>query len=59
MSATHENRREFDKRKRPRRMYDALHGKATEEERQQYDKLLWSSRIGADRRTQERRRTGE
>jgi len=36
-------------------MYDMLHGKATEEEKQQYDKLLWSSRFGADRRAQQRR----
>jgi len=55
MSNTHENKQKLDGRKRPRRMYDALHGKATEEERQQYDRLLWSSRVNACRRVQERR----
>jgi len=55
MSSAHEIRREFDNRKRPRRMYDALQGKATEEERQQYDRLHWIHRAGADRRRQDRR----
>jgi len=55
MSNTHENKQKLDSRKRPRRMYDALHGKATEEERQQYDRLLWSSRVNECRRVQERR----
>jgi len=55
MSDTHEDRRKFGRRYRERRMSDMLHGKATEEERQQYDKLLWSRHLDADRRAQERR----
>ena len=55
MSDEHEDRRKSDRRKRPRRMYDALHGKVTEEERQQYDNQLWSRISGEDRRVQDRR----
>jgi hypothetical protein len=50
-----EDKRIAGRRKRARRMYDALHGKVTEEERQQYDKLLWSRIVSEDRRVQERR----
>ena len=47
--------RKAGRRKRARRMYDALHGMVTEEERKKYDELLWSRFFGEDRRTQERR----
>lgn len=50
-----EDRRSSGRRKRTRRTYDALHGKVTEEERRQYDSLLWSRIVGDDRRVQERR----
>ena len=55
-----EDKRVSSRRKKTRRMYDALHGKitegkVTEEERRHYDKLLWSRSLGEDRRTQERR----
>ena len=55
MSDEHEDRRKSDRRKRPRRMYDALHGKITEEERRHCDNLLWSRISGEDRRMQDRR----
>ena len=55
MSDTHDDRRKTGRRKRTRRTYDALQGKATEEERLQYDRLLWSMNLDADRRKQGRR----
>ena len=50
-----EDRRKTGRRKRTRRTYDALHGKATEEEKQRYDMLLWSRNQNADKRGEERR----
>ena len=55
MSETQEERRKAGRRRKSRRMHDMLQGKATEEEKQQYDKLLWSSHQKADRRSKERR----
>jgi len=50
-----ESRRKAGRRKRRRRTYDALQGRATKEERLQYDRMLWSIWLDKDRRTQERR----
>ena len=55
MAYTRENRRKIGRRKRRRRTYDALQGRATKEERLQYDRLLWSIWLDEDRRVQERR----
>ena len=44
------------RRKKSRRMYDQLAGKATDDERQAYDKLLWSRFHNADRRSGAERR---
>ena len=50
-----EDKRISCRRKKSRRAYDLLQGKATEEERQRYDWLLWSRNFSADRRVQARR----
>jgi len=55
MSDIHEDKRKSSRRKKTRRMHDMLNGKATEEEKQQYDKLLWSMHRDADGRAKERR----
>ena len=55
MTNTGEGRRKAGRRKKTRRMHDALNGKATEQEKQRYDKLLWSRFHDDDRRAQERR----
>jgi len=55
MDDTYDDRRIFGRRKMTRRTYDLLHGKATEEERLQYDMLLLSINQALDRRLQERR----
>ena len=59
MSDTHEEKRIAGRRKKTRRMYDLLHDSLTDEERQQYDRLLWSRHQNMDRRTQERRSVRE
>lgn len=51
----HEDKRLSSRRKKIRRMYDMLHGKATEEEKQQFDRLLYSRHRDDDRRAQSRR----
>jgi len=52
---TQEDRRKSDRRKSPRRTYDLLHDVLDEEERQQYDKMLWQTRRTTDRRATDRR----
>jgi len=54
MSDTHEDRRKSDRRKTPRRAHDLLEDILTEEEKQQYDKMLWSERQCTDKRAGER-----
>jgi len=53
---THENRRRSERRRVPRRTYDLLQGVLSEEERRQYDKMLWQTRRTTDRRVGERRK---
>ena len=54
-----ENKRESDRRKSPRRSYDLLQDVLVEEERRQYDKMLWQTHHLADRRTKSRRSGGD
>jgi len=58
MSDTHDDRRKSVRRQRIRRSYDALQGKATEEERLQHDMLMLSINRDGNKRLQ-KRRTGE
>jgi len=55
MSYEGEERRKFDRRETPRRVHDLLEDTLTEEEKQQYDRILWSKRQCTDKRFVDRR----
>ena len=58
MSDTHDDRRK-PRRKQTRRMGDMLHDVLTEEERQQFDRLIYGDFLSNDRRSQKRRSYGD
>ena len=55
VAISREEKRKISRRKKARRTHDLLVNMATEEERQAYDKLLWSRFHKADRREDDRR----
>ena len=54
-AAVVEDKRISGRRQRTRRVADMLEDKLSEEEKQQYDKLLYGSYMARDRRTKQRR----
>ncbi|MCL1889749.1 MAG: hypothetical protein FWF99_04520 [Desulfovibrionaceae bacterium] len=50
-----EEKRISSRRKKTRRMHDALGDKLSEEEKQMYDKMLYTAHTSEDRRNGERR----
>jgi len=59
MSDTHKDKRKFERRRVPRRTYDLLQGVLAEEDRRQYDKMLWQAHRVTDRRAKDRRSGGD
>ena len=55
MPDMHGERRKLGRRRMPRRTYDMLNGMATDEERQQYDRIIWNRYLDTDRRERDRR----
>ena len=54
-----EDNRKAGRRRETRRMYDVLHAKLTEEERQRLDWLMYKEYLAEDRRNRNNRRAGE
>jgi len=58
-SDPHKDKRESERRKSPRRAYDLLRDILAEEERWQFDKVLWQTHRLTDRRAKARRLGGD